>query len=332
MTAAGANGRFYASLGLLGGGYVVLILAMVVADLCYTTPDHWWAALQSHEIQYAIKLTLVSCLMTAVLSLWVAAPLGYLLSRTHFWGRSVLETILDIPIVLPPLVIGLSLLILFQTLPGKWMEETTANRLGFLVAYMAVPILAALFCWPILRTLSRGNKTALYLPAIALVVAVVLRMSGVGTSIAEVVQARYGTRITFQIPAVILAQFSVSCAFAVRTMRVTFDQISPRTEQVALTLGCTRSQAFWLIALPEARRGLVSAGTLAWARALGEFGPILVFAGATRMRTEVLSTTVFLELSVGRLEAAIAVSLLMVVVAVGVLLLMRTFGLRGGIA
>jgi molybdate transport system permease protein len=115
-------------------------------------------------------------------------------------------------------------------------------------------------------------------------------------------------------------------------MRVTFDQISPRTEQVALTLGCTRSQAFWLIALPEARRGLVSAGTLAWARALGEFGPILVFAGATRMRTEVLSTTVFLELSVGRLEAAIAVSLLMVVVAVGVLLLMRTFGLRGGIA
>jgi len=129
---------------------------------------------------------------------------------------------------------------------------------------------------------------------------------------------------------VIIAQFAVSCAFAVRTMRVTFDQISPRAENVALTLGCTRSQAFWNVALPESWRGLVSAGTIAWARALGEFGPILVFAGATRMRTEVLSTTVFLELSVGDLYGAIAVSLLMVIVAVLVLVLMRTFGLRGG--
>src|SRR5439155_893615 len=82
-------------------------------------------------------------------------------------------------------------------------------------------------------------------------------------------------------------------------------QISPRTEQVALTLGCSRSQAFWLVVLPQASRGLLTAGTLAWARSLGEFGPILVFSGATRMRTEVLSTTVFLELSIGNLEAVV---------------------------
>ncbi len=131
------------------------------------------------------------------------------------------------------------------------------------------------------------------------------------------------------IPSVIIAQFAVSTAFAVRTMRVTFDQISPRTEQVALTLGCSRSQAFWLVTLPQARRGLLTAATLAWARSLGEFGPILIFSGATRMRTEVLSTTVFLELSIGNLYAAIAVSLLMVLVAVVVLVLTRLFGLRG---
>jgi molybdate transport system permease protein len=130
---------------------------------------------------------------------------------------------------------------------------------------------------------------------------------------------------------VILAQFAVSCAFAVRTMRVAFDQISPRTEQVALTLGCTRGQAFWAIAVPEAWRGIVTAGTIAWARALGEFGPILIFAGATRMRTEVMSTSVWLELSVGRLDAAIAVALLLVVVAVITLLIMRAVGLRGGV-
>ena len=83
-----------------------------------------------------------------------------------------------------------------------------------------------------------------------------------------------------------------------------------------------------MVVLPEARRGVLTAGTLAWARALGEFGPILIFSGATRMKTEVLSTTVFLELSVGNLEAAVAVSLLMVAAAAAVLLLIRTQGLE----
>jgi len=329
MTARGANIRFYISLGLLGGVYVVLIVAMVAADSLFATPGRVWDALQSREIQYAIKLSLVSCLVTAVLSLWVAVPLGYLVSRTRFWGRPLIETIVDIPIVLPPLVIGLSLLILFQTPPGKWIEELTARRTGFLLTYLAIPMVIAVALWPILRRVA-GSHGLLYLPAVAVVVAVGLRFSGLGADFASSLQSRFGTRITFQIPSVIIAQFAVSCAFAVRTMRVTFDQISPRAENVALTLGCTRSQAFWNVALPESWRGLVSAGTIAWARALGEFGPILVFAGATRMRTEVLSTTVFLELSVGDLYGAIAVSLLMVIVAVLVLVLMRTFGLRGG--
>ena len=132
--------------------------------------------------------------------------------------------------------------------------------------------------------------------------------------------------VTYAIPSVILAQFAVAAAFAVRTMRVSFEQINPRNEQVALTLGCTRAQAFWRVVLPEARRGLLAAGTLAWARSLGEFGPILIFSGATRMKTEVLSTTVFLELSVGNIEAAVAVSLLMIGLALLVLVLVRLLG------
>jgi len=135
-----------------------------------------------------------------------------------------------------------------------------------------------------------------------------------------------GFQVAFRWPAVILAQFSVACAFAVRTMRVTFDQIDPRAEDVARTLGCTRGQAFWKIALPQAWRGMIAATTIAWARALGEFGPILVFAGSTRMRTEVLSTSVFLELSIGELGAAVSVSLLMVAMAVVVLVLLRLLG------
>ena len=87
-------------------------------------------------------------------------------------------------------------------------------------------------------------------------------------------------------------------------------------------------QAFNLVALPQAWRGIIAAGTIAWARALGEFGPILVFAGSTRMKTEVLSTTVFLVLTVGNLNAAVAVSLMMVLIAAIVLLALRFIGLR----
>ena len=137
--------------------------------------------------------------------------------------------------------------------------------------------------------------------------------------------------ITYGIPAVILAQFMVACAFAVRATRVSFDQLDPRQEQVALTLGCSRNQAFWLVVLPEVRHGVLTAATLAWSRSLGEFGPILIFAGATRMRTEVLPTTVFLELSIGNIEAAVAVSLLMVFAAITVLIIVRIYGLKGAI-
>jgi molybdate transport system permease protein len=83
------------------------------------------------------------------------------------------------------------------------------------------------------------------------------------------------------------------------------------------------------VVLPQARAGVIAAGSLAWAHSLGEFGPILVFAGATRMKTEVLPTTVFLELSVGNLEGAAAASLLLVTLGMIVLLSVRALGLRG---
>lgn len=251
---------FFLGLAILSGVYVLFIVAMLAADLSFTTPHHLVRALASPEIRYSIKLSLISCTLTTLLSLWIAVPTGYLMSRHRFPGKRLVDAILDIPIVLPPLVIGLSLLILFQTPPGRALQQ--------------------------------------FVP------------------------------VTYAVPSVILAQFAVACAFAVRTMLVTFDQISPRCEQVALTLGCNRSQAFWRVALPEARRGMLTAATLAWARALGEFGPILVFSGATRLRTEVLPTSVFLELSVGNIEAAVAVSLIMIVAALVVLTIARVFGLR----
>lgn len=262
--AAKSDAPFLIALLLLGGSYVFLIVAMILADLAYTSPGHFAAALASPEIRYSIILSLFACNITAVLSVLIAVPTAYFMTRFRVPGKSVIDAILDIPVVLPPLVVGLSLLILFRTAPGRMIEDAMASRLG--------------------------------------------------------------TRFTYAIPGVILAQFMVACAFAVRTMRATFDQIHLRQEQVALTLGGTRWQVFRMVVLPQAWRGVLAAGTIAWARALGEFGPILVFAGATRHHTEVLSTTVFLELSIGNLEAAVAVSVLMVAVAVVVLVLIRVLG------
>ncbi|MED5417071.1 MAG: ABC transporter permease, partial [Verrucomicrobiota bacterium] len=173
---------------------------------------------------------------------------------------ALVESILDIPIVLPPMVIGLCLLILFQTGLGGFVDSV-------------IPF-------------------------------------------------------TYTVFGVVLAQFVIGVAFAIRTMRGTFDQLSQRPEDVAMTLGCSRGGAMWRVTLPAAGKGMVAAASVAWARSLGEFGPVLVFAGATRMKTEVLPTTVWLELSVGNLEGAIAVSLLMVLFAMVVLVAMRLVGER----
>ena len=280
----GSDVPFLTCFVALAAGYLLLIVSLLVADASFTSFDDFSRALSKEAIRYSIGLSLISCTISAILSVLFAVPIGYLLSRWEFRGRNFVDAVLDIPIVLPPLVIGLSLLILFQMAPGRAIETALVNICNGLGI--------------------NGLLDSLGLPTIE--------------------------GITYEIPAVILAQFSVACAFAVRTMRVTFDQIDPRQERVALTLGCRRSQAFFRVVMPEARPGVVAAGTLAWARSLGEFGPILVFAGSTRMKTEVLPTTVFLELNIGELEAAVAVSLIMVTIALAVLIVTRFFGLRGG--
>jgi molybdate transport system permease protein len=270
-----SDSLFFVCLAVIGGAYVLLIISMLLADGFYmlrqTVADALLSdspltaivfdnpmvvALRDVKIRFSIWLSLISCTISAILSVFVAVPIGYLLSRHRFPGRRMIDAVLDIPIVLPPLVVGLSLLILFQFPPFRWVARS----------------------------------------------------------------------IVYQQPAVILSQFAVAAAFAVRTMKATFDHIDPRCERVALSLGCSRMQAFGWVVLPEAGRGMMTALTLAWARSLGEFGPLLIFAGATRMKTEVLSTSVFLEMNVGNIEGAVAVSMIMVVAAVIVLILARLFG------
>ena len=237
--------------------YAALLAGILIATGSWATPGALAKALASREIQHAVGLTLATCCLSTLLAIWVAAPTAYLLSRRKFAGGDLLELLLDLPIVMPPLVVGLGLLLLFQSMPGRWLE----NSLGW--------------------------------------------------------------RFTYTVAGIVLAQFTVSCAFAIRSLRATFDEIPARTENVARTLGATDGQVFFHVTLPASRRGLIHAAALAWARNMGEFGPILVFAGATRMKTEVLPTTIFLELSMGNLEAAASVSMLLLLAAAVLLVLLR---------
>jgi molybdate transport system permease protein len=260
MTPSGSTVRFWAIVSGITGAYVFFVVAMLVSASAYTTPLEIVSALGKPEILFSIKLSLITCLISSVCAVVVAVPTGYLLSRGHFAGKAWADLIVDIPIILPPMVLGLCLLIFFQTSLGRALNSIIAFQ--------------------------------------------------------------------YQVAGVVLAQFLIGAAFAIRTMRGTFDHLSPRPENVAMTLGATRGQAFRLVALPAAKRGVFAALCIAWARSMGEFGPILVFAGATRMRTEVLPTTVWLELSVGNLEAAVAVSLLMIGLSFSVLGAVRLAGER----
>lgn len=252
--------RFWLLLALITAAYLGFWVVMLAATATYTSPLEVWEVLVSREIRYATALSVITCTVSAVASVAFAVPIGYLMSRKRFRGHALLDAALDIPIVLPPMVVGICLLIFFQTMAGKLIEQV-------------VPL-------------------------------------------------------TYTVGGVVLAQFVIAAAFAIRTMRGVFDHLSSRPEDVALTLGATRWQALWHVTLPAARRGMFAAGSVAWARSLGEFGPILVFAGATRMKTEVLPTSVWLAWSVGELEQGVAVSLLMIAISMVVLISVKWSGER----
>ena len=259
---AGLQGwLFAASMLAFVGLFVLGLLALFAADVSYCNAEAFREVLRSAEIRAAVWLSLWTTAVTAAIGLLFAIPMGYALSRYRFPGHAVVDSIVDLPIVLPPLVVGLSLLVFFYQSPaGRWIEKT-------------------------------------------------------------------GLEFAFQPKGIILCQFLVSASFGIRAIKLTFDGIDPRIEHVAMTLGCTRAGAFFRVALPIARRGIIVGGILIWTRAFGIFGPLMVFVGAVPMRTEVLPTTIYLEQSVGRIEVALAAALLMLALAIVALVAVRIVGL-----
>jgi molybdate transport system permease protein len=241
--------------------FVLFVLTLIIADVFYIDRNAVVSVLTSSFIRHALWMSIWTSFTTTFVALVFAVPTGYALSRFRFPGRVLADTVVDLPIVFPPLVIGLTLLVFFsQTAPGRWIQQGL------------------------------------------------------------------GIEFVFQPKGIVLCQFVAAASFAIRSAKTAFDEVDQRHENVALTLGCTRWGSFWRVCLPLARNGIVAGGILTWARAFGLFGPLLVFVGSFRGRTEVLSTTIFLEQSIGNLEVALAIGLLLIFMALLALTVIRVVG------
>jgi len=248
----GWRDRVFAGIGFFSVAlFVGFILLLIVADVFYIDKNAVVTVVKSDFIRHALWMSIWTSFATTALALFFAVPIGYTLSRYRFWGRPLVDSVVDLPIIFPPLVAGLTLLVFFsQTSLGRWIQDGL------------------------------------------------------------------GVEFVFRRKGIVLCQFFVSASFAIRSAKTAFDDVDRRFENVALTLGCTRWGAFRRVSLPLALNGIIAGGILTWARAFGLFGPLLIFVGSFRGRTEVLSTTIFLEQSVGNIEVALAVAMLMVLVAV----------------
>ncbi len=241
--------------------FIIFILTLIIADVFYVDKKAIATVLTSKFIRHALWMSIWTSSSTTLLALLFAVPMGYSLSRFRFPGLFLADAIVDLPIVFPPLVAGLTMLVFFsQTSPGRWIQEDL------------------------------------------------------------------GIEFIFQPKGIVLCQFFVSASFAIRSAKTAFDDVDRRHENVALSLGCTQWGSFYRVCLPLARNGIIAGGILTWARAFGLFGPLLIFVGSFRGRTEVLSTTIFLEQSVGNLEVALTIALLLVFMALFAITVIRLVG------
>jgi molybdate transport system permease protein len=209
----------------------------------------------------ALLLSLFTSLLSLALMVLLGTPVAYLLARYSFPGKRLLETLIEITLVMPPAVAGLALLLAF-------------GRRGLLG------------------------------PAI----------EGAGLEVA------------FTTAAVVLAQTFVASPFYVRGARAGFQSVAVELEDAASTDGAGRWARFRHILLPLALPGMVGGAVMAWARALGEFGATILFAGSFQGRTQTMPLAIYAALE-SDLNAAIVLSAILVVVSFTLLI---TFKLLSG--
>ena len=137
--------------------------------------------------------------------------------------------------------------------------------------------------------------------------------------------ARSGSTIAFSTLAVVIAQVFVSAPFFIRSARAGLQSIDRDLEDAARVDGATEGQVFRRITIPLAGASLAAGLVMCWARALGEFGATIMFAGNIQGRTQTLPLVVYGEFQSGDLDASIAAAAILVLAAVAVLVVVRGF-------
>lgn len=257
-----------AALRGLGWGLGLMWIALLLGPLVVLGESVTWTQVQQgvsdprflSALGLSLKTSVVSLLLTLVLGTPVA---WYLARRPPTWSRA-LEGLLDLPIVIPPAVVGVALLLTF----GR------QGAMGELFDSM-------------------------------------------------------GLALPFSARGVILAQLVVSSPFYVQGAKTAFSKVQPQYLEVAQTLGASWTQRFVHVALPLAWPGLLTAAGLCWARALGEFGATLLFAGNRVGHTQTMPLAIFSALES---DVALAVVFSLALAATGLLALgsLRFLGHRKG--
>jgi molybdate transport system permease protein len=205
----------------------------------------------------AVRLSLVTTSVVLVLALVFGSPLALLLARRRFRGIGLLDSLVDLPIVLPPAVAGLALLLTF-------------GRRGLL-----------------------------------------------GTPLSAI-----GIELPFTTAAVIVASFFVAAPFYVRAARAGFLSVPREYEEAARVEGASEWQVFRHVTVPIAAPALFGGAILCWARALGEFGATIMFAGQFIGRTQTMPLAIYAALE-SDTDAALGLSVMLLLISFLLLVFFR---------
>ncbi len=208
----------------------------------------------------------------------------------------------------------------------------TALRLSLVTSAAAVAVTVVLgvpLAWVLARVQLPGRRVVralalvpLVLPPVVGGVALLLALGRRGL-VGQWLDQWFGVRLAFTTAGAVVAQAFVALPFMVLTAEAAFRNADTRLEDAARTLGAAGWTVFRRVTLPLTAPALIAGTVLAWARALGEFGATITFAGSTPGRTTTVPLEVYVQLEAGRLDGAVVLSLVLLAVSVAVLVLLR---------
>ena len=257
--AAPAPKRVTVGLPFLALPLLLFLLLPLVALILRVDLSSLLLNLTNPQIVQAVRLSLLTTGISTLLTLLFGTPLAYCLARRRFCGRAAIDTLLDLPMVLPPSVAGIALLLAF-------------GRRGLLGAYLADA----------------------------------------------------GLNIAFTQTAVVLAQIFVAAPFFVKSAIAGFGGVDQELEQAAALDGADQWAVFRFITIPLAWSTLFGGAVMTWARALGEFGATIIFAGNFPGRTQTMPLAIYIGFE---LELTIALTLSVILLTISFLVLFIVKGL-----